>query len=61
MISTTTSILLINLKSLHYNICSFLIRLAKIFLDILNSLIGKSNQIESDSIQSDLSNLEIKD
>ena len=61
MISTITHILLINLKSLHYNIYFFLIRLAKIFLDILDSLIGGSDWIESNPIRSDISNLGIKD
>ncbi len=54
MINIIIYILLINLKSLHYNIYFFLIRLAKIFLDILDSPIKRSDRIESNLIRSDL-------
>jgi len=61
MISIITYIHFINLKSLHYNIYFFLIKLVKIFLDILDSLIGGSDRTESNPIRSDLLNLGIKD
>ncbi len=61
MINIIIYILLINLKSLYYNIYFFLIRLIKIFLDILDSLIKRPDQIGFNSIQSNLSNLGIKD
>ena len=61
IINITTHILLINLKSLHYNIYFFLIKLTKIFLNILSSLIKRSDRIEFHSIRSNLLNLRIKD